>query len=55
MKKYAYYSKFDPSKETLMTFNAPSLNEAVRVFATFKDLKQDQFNRLFTVVEDDRS
>lgn len=55
MQKFAYFSKFDPSKEFVMTWSAPSLDEARRCFAAFKSMNLKDFDRLFEVVRHDRS
>ena len=55
MHKFAYFSKFDPNKEDVMTWSAPSIEEARRCFAAFKSVDLKTFDRLFEVVRYDRS
>lgn len=49
MTGYRYYSKNDPSKETIFSWPSSSLEEAVEKFAKLKDLPKEEFIRIFEV------
>ena len=48
---FRYYSKYDPTKETIMAWPSSSLEEAVERFAEIKQLPKEEFTKLFEVEE----
>lgn len=53
---YRFYSKFDPSKETINTTrSASSLTEAIKQFSDIKKLPVEEFSKLYTVEKNNGS
>ena len=51
MNRYRFYSKSDPSKETIMSWPSSSFEQAVERFAQIKNLPIEDFTKLFDVEE----
>lgn len=51
MKKYKFYSLVDDYKETIVTFDAPNLEEAYLIASQIKKLPLEDFKKIFKVVE----
>ena len=46
---FRYYSKYDPTKETIMAWPSSSFETAVERFAQIKNLTLEDFTKLFEV------
>ena len=49
MKGYRYYSKNDPSKETIASWPLRTIEEAIDRFARLKKLPKEEFTKLFEI------
>lgn len=51
MKLFGFYSKVDSTKEILNKTKAHSLEEALIIFVSFKQLDIDDFINIFEIIE----
>ena len=51
MQKYRFYGKADSTQESIKTYTASSLIEAVEYFATLKDLSVEKFLKVYELEE----
>ena len=49
MNKYKFYSLVDNHKETIVTFDAPTLEEAYLIASQIKQLTLEEFKKIFKV------